>query len=187
MKLPTDPQLDTLLDELRLTDKRTLRAVLLAALTRDRAGGPVVIDGYPASTLGGARGSADPMRLTSVEAAALTDPDSAAGDDPIHTTLRRCLSIAERMRDSRHDLERAVHDLAQIMGILGNPPPPTCEILVGEPVDRTSDFGGLLPRPYRVCRPVVDFVYTRERLPTETEREEYRRYGVWQRRVRVLP
>lgn len=187
MKLPTDPQLDQLLDELRLTDKRTLRAVIAAGLARDRSAGTTAIDGYPASTRGGRRSTSDPMRLTPVEAAALAAAEGRVGHDIVRAMLEQCIGYAEQMRASKRALEQKVHDLAQVMGILGEPPPPTCEILVGEPADRTSDFGGLLTRPYRVCRPVVDFVYTRERLPTETEREEYRRYGVWQRRIRVTP
>lgn len=179
MTHPTTAQLDALLDQIRITDRRSLTATLHAAIERDRIGGTNTPDGYPTSSNGGRRGN---NPLTSVEAAAarLARPER----DPLNENLTQALGYLHQAVASINALQHRVANLVQLMGV---PQPIRCEVLLDADADHYGDVGGRLHRPHHLSRAAYDFVVSRGRLPSEAEREEYRRYGTWQRRMRVTP
>jgi hypothetical protein len=79
------------------------------------------------------------------------------------------------------------HRVANLVDLMGVPQPIRCEVLLTADAAHYSDVGGRLHRPHHLSEPAYDFVRSRGRIPSEAEREEYRRYGTWQRRVRVAP
>lgn len=196
MRYPTRKALEAELAAVCITHPSSTLTLLVAAIERARVGGPNEVDGYPASTMGSGSSSTDPERLTSVETAASrlliasghhadergaraprTDPD------PLESLLQRSLRSLSAIGDAITAHERDVRALREFMGVDG-PKVRRCEITLDEAY-KFSDVGGRLHRKYELCRPCYDFVLREGRIPTEAEAEEYRRTGMFIRRVRA--
>lgn len=181
MRYPTRKALEAELAALTIAHPGSTIATLVAAIARDRAG-TVGADGYATRTPGAGDPGGGSRGSSSTETAALARVNAKTERDLVHENLEQALGYLDQALGSIRAFQHRVSNLVDIMG---PPKPPMCEVLVGTDSIHFSDVGGRLHRKHHLSQPAYDFVLTRDRLPDEAEREEYRRYGTWIRRVRT--